>query len=162
MTILWGLLKPLLPWIAGILLIFGAWLWFESVLQDHYDAGAQSVQQRWDADNERRRLLAEETSRIYASGVTRSQETFDARLKTASTRAATVSAELARVRASAASASSPAPDPEGPCAPLDQRLRRLEFLLREGTELAAEGSGRVGALDAKVTGLQVYAAGLQP
>lgn len=162
MTIFWALIRPIWPYLLGAAVIIGAWLWFESALQDHYDAGAASVQTRWDADNERRRVLAEETARIYASGVTRSQETFDARIKTATSRAATVGAELARVRASAASASSPPINPEGACGPHEERNGRLERLLRAGAELAAGGSGRVGTLDAKVTGLQVYAAGLQP
>lgn len=162
MTIFWALLRPFLPWIGGGLLIAGAWFWFESVLQDHYDAGASSVQNRWDADNERRRVLAEETTRLYASGVTRSQETFDARIKTAQLRATSLGAELIRVRASAAGPASPPSDSADPCYTLEKRVRRLELLLREGTELAAEGSGRVGALDATLTGLQTYAQGLQP
>lgn len=162
MTAIWFLLRPFWPYLLGAALLVGAWLWFESVLADHFEAGQLSVQQRWDADRERQRILADETARFYASTVNRAKETYDSRIKTATLRASGLAAELARVRASASGTARPPADPASPCYTLDERNRRLELLLREGSELAAEGSGRVGTLDAKVTGLQVYAEGLQP
>lgn len=62
-----------------------------------------------------------------------------------------------------AAAGGTADDPAAACRTAAERVGILERLLAEGAGLAAEGSRRVGALDAKLSGLQEHArVGLVP
>jgi hypothetical protein len=56
----------------------------------------------------------------------------------------------------------PAEDSAAACRGYAERVRLLEGILAEGAGLAAEGAPRVVRLDARLSGLQQYAAGLEP
>ena len=114
------------------------------------------------------RAAAVETALLSERGARAIQSTVDSQARKATdaylTRAQAARADAAGTDAAyrslldaIATAGGTADDPAAACRAAAERVGILERLLGEGAGLAAEGARRVGALDAKLSGLQEHA-----
>jgi hypothetical protein len=147
--------------LAGLIPPWFRWVVYALILATVFAAGgrlgAGHVQGKWDVEKAERVKLARQQSESVAQEV---QTIYAQKQERLARSNATAAVELDRVRSQLDAISAAASSAETTAGANAERVRVLGGLLSESLGLSEEGRRRVEALDARVSGLQAFTAGV--
>jgi hypothetical protein len=159
--------------IIALVLILGGFSWYNYKIDKAYSEGKAEIQAKWDfrekqlTDIAKQEQEKQKAEQLAQEQIVKAKELqYENALKELDTKLVSSRNAIDRLRNAAVASPSrnrPPLDPGASCTAHDERIREIEFLLREGQQLVAEvgglvgeGQQRVAEVTLKLTTLQQY------